>query len=581
MLNIGKEVSCMSKFKGRSKRRLAKTVLIGAGITVLAVSVFAQKGASGTFTDKRDGKTYRTVKIGEQTWMAQNLNYDNGGRGCYGDKESNCAKYGGLYTFEQAQEICPVGWKLPTGDEWNALVTAVGGEKTAGTKLKSKSPGWNGTDAFGFSALPSGNYISTIHYSNFEGLSSTADWWASTFGRDIYGSFGVGARPGSGGQIFHIGYSSKLAVRCLQDTTPLPSPTPGSFIDKRDGKTYRTVKFRNQRWMAQNLDYKTETDSWCYNDSASNCEKYGRLYTYSTAISACPAGWYLPSVSDWDTLIISIHRDLTREGTKTVATKLKSQSPDWNGTDEFGFLALPSGFYNRVDGKYEYLGSIGSWWTATTDRNNNAYSKYMSTEKTRIDMSTDHQQNGNAVRCVQFSPVLPPSSGIGEPLTDSRDGKTYRTVKIGGKTWMAQNLNYQTEASSLCYGDIASNCEKYGRLYTWEAAKSACPAGWHLATREELNQLVTYAGGGQIVGRVLKSESPDWIGTDDMGFSALLGGYRWDGKFEDLGSGGIWWSSTGRDATNAYFLNLTTIDRLQGNGYGNKSHSFSVRCVQD
>ncbi len=148
----------------------------------------------GELVDERDGQTYKTVKIGTQTWMAENLNYDpgQGGSGssaydwswCYDDDPSNCAKYGRLYTWAAAmdsattycgfgksctathpvQGICPSGWHLPDTTDWHDLIVAAGGKYSAGAKLKSTS-GWendgygndgNGTDAFGFSALPSG-----------------------------------------------------------------------------------------------------------------------------------------------------------------------------------------------------------------------------------------------------------------------------------------------------------------------------------------------------------------------------------------------------------------------------------------
>ena len=134
----------------------------------------------GQLTDSRDGQTYKTVVIGSQTWMAQNLNYETSHSYCYNDDASNCAKYGRLYTWTAATTACPSGWHLPSKVEWDTLITAVGGSKTAGKVLKATS-GWdsdgNGTDSFGFSALPAGGRGGGGYYYS-EG--DCADFWSST-----------------------------------------------------------------------------------------------------------------------------------------------------------------------------------------------------------------------------------------------------------------------------------------------------------------------------------------------------------------------------------------------------------------
>jgi uncharacterized protein (TIGR02145 family)/uncharacterized repeat protein (TIGR02543 family) len=131
---------------------------------------------AGTVTDSRDGKRYKTVTIGGVTWMAENLNYDNGNSWCYGKNKYNCDKYGMLYDWNTAKAVCPYGWHLPSRQEWNNLVTAVG--SPAGTKLKSRS-GWNnnGTDDFGFSALP-GSYRGSD--GSFSGAGNYGYWWTAT-----------------------------------------------------------------------------------------------------------------------------------------------------------------------------------------------------------------------------------------------------------------------------------------------------------------------------------------------------------------------------------------------------------------
>jgi len=146
-----------------------------------------------SFIDSRDNKTYKIVKIGSQTWFAENLNYDAKDSKCYEDIPANCGKYGRLYNWETAKKVCPAGWHLPTEAEWEVL-TAIAGGKIADWYLKSVN-GWEsgkGDDAFGFSALPGGSYSS---YSDDNGASFNTDfhnvgngglWWSATEAKDSY-----------------------------------------------------------------------------------------------------------------------------------------------------------------------------------------------------------------------------------------------------------------------------------------------------------------------------------------------------------------------------------------------------------
>ncbi|MDR2999844.1 MAG: hypothetical protein LBU89_01150 [Fibromonadaceae bacterium] len=131
-----------------------------------------QKGS--TFTDPRDGQTYRAVKIGYFTWMVENLNFQTGNSWCYDNDENNCQKYGRLYDWNTAMTACPKGWRLPGRENWVDLIMAVG--DGAGTKLKSRSPDWDGTDNFVFSAMPGG--LRDIN-GRFIGVRSSSSWWTS------------------------------------------------------------------------------------------------------------------------------------------------------------------------------------------------------------------------------------------------------------------------------------------------------------------------------------------------------------------------------------------------------------------
>lgn len=209
----------------------------------------------GTLTDERDGKTYKTVVIGTQTWMAENLNYSDstnypsmkGRNWCYENKLDSCSKYGRLYTWSAAMDsagtfssrgkgcgheknctptypvrgICPSGWHLPTRAEFETLFTTVGGKSTAGKMLKATN-GWNsngnGTDAFGFSALPAGDRGYGDH---FYGGGHDAYFWSS---KEDYSTYGFCAYD------MYLDYDNESAslnndfkdegfsVRCVKDS---------------------------------------------------------------------------------------------------------------------------------------------------------------------------------------------------------------------------------------------------------------------------------------------------------------------------------------------------------------------------
>lgn len=180
-------------------------------------------------------------------------------------------------------------------------------------------------------------------------------------------------------------------------------------------------------------------------------------------------------------------------------------------------------------------------------------------------------------------------------FTDTRDGQTYKTVQIGNKIWMAQNLNYKT-GKSFCYNNNKKDCEKYGRLYDWNTAMKACPEGWHLPSREEYEQLLfTACGNEKSCDKELNSQT-GWVyngnnSDDKLGFSALPAGYYgghylFDGgkKFRSRGWGANFWTSTTSDDEN---LEAYVMDISGGNEHVStsafmsgfrKNSLVSVRC---
>ena len=189
--------------------------------------------------DSRDGQDYGVIRIGDQVWMAENLNFKTGSSYCYKDEDSNCTKYGRLYRWVAAvgksesecgygytcslpsgniQGVCPSGWHLPSKAEWETLFNAVGIQSTAGKVLKATS-GWNssvnGTDAFGFSAFPAGYSYNNGGFLN-EG--NGAYFWSSTEGSS-YSAYGVDLRYDDAYARLRDDYykSYGFSVRCLQD----------------------------------------------------------------------------------------------------------------------------------------------------------------------------------------------------------------------------------------------------------------------------------------------------------------------------------------------------------------------------
>ena len=169
-------------------------------------------------------------------------------------------------------------------------------------------------------------------------------------------------------------------------------------------------------------------------------------------------------------------------------------------------------------------------------------------------------------------------------ITDSRDGKTYKTVKIGYQWWMAENLNYGT-SNSWCYDEIIANCDFYGLLYSWNAAQNSCPADWHLPSDDEWKVLEIFLGMSEA-----EVDNVGLRGTDQgtqlkkggsTGFNILYAGYRDQaGIFNSIGSGATFWTSS-EDADNtAWYRGFATDPQIHRDTW-DKGYGFSVRCVLD
>jgi len=217
-----------------------------------------------------------------------------------------------------------------------------------------------------------------------------------------------------------------IGTFCLSNAAePSGTSASGTFIDKRDGKKYKTIVIGENTWMAENLNYQPKTgNSWCYDNDTSNCGKYGKLYNWETAKKVCPSGWYLPSNREWDNLVFAARGDdMCLVGGGWAGTRLKSKNgwrykgESFNSTDEFGFSALPGGYRKADSGRFIEARNGGYWWTASTE---NSYSgTFASHLGLRYDdygvrNNIQSKDDGLSVRCLQDAsggkPIRPESS---------------------------------------------------------------------------------------------------------------------------------------------------------------------------
>jgi uncharacterized protein (TIGR02145 family) len=340
----------------------------------------------------------------------------------------------------------------------------------------------------------------------------------------------------------------------------------GSFT--YEGQTYRTIKIGEQWWTIDN------------------------------AYGSCPTGWHSPSNSELSTL----------QSNFGIASNYFPSDYVWRYAS--GVWMVNNGFIQTTScGK-----DLSSPSCSGASLQSSACER------------TDPCYNNNSIRCVQGSVASSSSGGgsssssrnssssslilsvctdnsyeTGSPFT--YEGLSYKTVKIGCQTWMAENLNYNVSGSTCVL------CGTYGRRYNWATAmslpsscnstscasqintkhKGICPSGWHIPSFAEWEELADFAGGGIYAGKKLKSvigwnelEGESGNGTDDYGFTALPGGY---GSYTAEGHNGHWWAANEYSGsfgdTHAYCIGLYYSDDSIHEDCNVKNVTFSVRCIMD
>ena len=519
-------------------------------------------------TDSREGKEYRLVTIGSQVWMAENLNFETEKSRCYGDAQPYCNAYGRLYTWADAQDVCPEGTHLPSYDEFNALYKYVREEQqsngsTEAKFLKSKE-GWKdsnekngGDDTYGFSALPAGlfadtGYVRIGESARFLTSDTTGDGLARVFGMDYNNTVFGPSR-----------YSKTYAfsVRCLVGPKKAEVTSSSSALSSSSSAPCYTDKAYNAstEFCFKDSIYK-KCDGKTYNPEMEYCRSENNSVQELWYCDVEGAGYYNPESLYCDDAQGLLH--------------LKACGDTLIQQDEYcyrqGKSAIKVGKMKSCNGKlYNPLtrfcrGSNGGIMDRYICSNDSANEDHLD-----IDLRYNMRENNDGY----------------EELCDLRDKQVYGAQKIGDYIWMSQNLNYNMEGSYRPnHNQYSAN---YGRYYTWNAASTACPSGWHLPSEHEFENLIETAGGDDYAGRHLKSTSM-WKsggeGIDDLGFAALpagnLGEENRDEIFGYTNYARFWSSEDDGDASSQQALNVRYDEDTVKLSKIPKDMAISVRCVK-
>jgi len=204
------------------------------------------------------------------------------------------------------------------------------------------------------------------------------------------------------GKIYYVrAYATSSAGTGYGGQRTFISLSPDStFTDPRDGQSYTFRHIGTQVWMTKNLNYITDSGSYCYNNDATNCSIYGRLYNWNTALTVAPPGWHLPSDTEWQTLINYLGGSAVAGGKMKEAGTAHWISPNTGADNTSSFSGLPGGSY-YTSGVFDGIGTTGNWWSSTESNTTDAlycYSRYLLASIVR---SYNGKSKSYSVRCVR------------------------------------------------------------------------------------------------------------------------------------------------------------------------------------
>ena len=406
---------------------------------------------------------------------------------------------------------------------------------------------------------------------------------------------------------------------------------PGDDIDNNH---YNLVQIGIQLWMADNLKTTRLNDGtaiplvngnsewrnltspaycWRDNDEAAYKDPYGALYNWHTVNSGklCPVGWHVPDESDWTRLELYLGGRSTAGGKLKEGGTLHWNSPNTGATDNYYFAMIGSGYREGQGGGFYELNRGGYLWSAGEENPTDGLWRGFSKDNVRMDLGHSGKSTGMSVRCIMDDNPPEPEPGT---IRDY-EGNTYKTVVIGKKTWMAENLrnthlangeripefktasewtSATTAGFSWRNNDEAAYKIPYGALYNSYAliSTSLCPSGYHMPLAKDFFAMLNYVGSWAVLGGKMKEEgtqhwaAPNAGATNSSGFTMLPGGYRsgeGSAGFYELGRGGYLWLFPyyDPDPGGPWYWGFSKDKAGVDFGTSGMNTGFSVRCVKD
>lgn len=548
------------------------------------------------FTDQRDGQVYTFKHIGSQVWMTQNLNYATDSSLCNNNQAANCAVYGRLYNWAEAQQAAPAGWHLASDAEWQVLVDYLGGKTVAGGKMKAVSSLWQSgntgaTNSSGFTGLPGG--LRDGNEFDFYDLGRTAYFWTSNEYNGTEAAYWYLYNAIASTNRSTYFKNGSLSVRCIRDDNTLPqiktdtinnitavSASAKGIIGFRGSSPVITTGFVWDTLPLPTTYLSTKTVNTIITD------------TFTNNISNL-----LPNKTYYIRAYAKNSEGINYSDQKTIHTLVDPRLPTiiTDTVTELGYNYAISGGTVLSNGGF-YVSARGVCWNTTGNPDVNQNISINGTETGNFSSNipnllpnTTYYYKAYATNSIgtAYGQEKTFTTAPGDSVfTDPRDGQLYTFRHIGSQVWMTRNLNYGT--AGWCYGNNPFYCTLFGKLYNWDTALNVAPPGWHLPADSEWTTLVNYLGGPAVAGPAMKGflfwrdTYCDTI-TNSSSFSAYPGGVaNLEGSsFSFVLSHAYWWSSTPVGTSNASGKDLPACSNTILNGSFDRRVGLAIRCVRN